>query len=168
MTIQKVHEYLIAFRDAEHAAYRAMLFEPDFERFSQAKRALEQFAPGIRLGSKVMRWEDEDLPSREEGQKTLSSQYAPREILRIEQHSLPDGSVRYAGSLSATFTLPDADRPEPHTSVRFIIRESDTGYEIESRQRSPTLAFPYWETTGGPDIQLPDEPDEVVVYIEEE
>jgi hypothetical protein len=166
--MQDIYDFMIAFRDAEHAAYRAMLLEPDYERFRQIRQSLEAFAPAIRLSSQIVRNRNETIPPEGKAQQELERNYSPRVLLRLESYTLPQGHTLYAAYMTGTNTSRRTGQIALKTRLRYFVEAMPDGFQIVGFQHAPNSAFPYWETTGGQDITLPNEPDEVVVYREEE
>jgi hypothetical protein len=168
MSIEDVHSFIQDYCDAERAAYEAMLTEPDPQRYQEAKSRLQAFGARLRLTANIDRFEDEPLPAPEEAQAQLAQQYQMRRQLRIEKYQVDAKGEIYAVYLTGTLAMPSTGEPALRTQIRLLVQMTPQGWQIISRQHPPNIAFPYWETTGGEDITLPETPDEVVVYIEEE
>ncbi|GAB4574781.1 MAG: hypothetical protein Kow0077_23050 [Anaerolineae bacterium] len=163
-----VRRFMEQFREAEHAAYRAWLLEADFDRFAKKRDALMRLGAAIPFSSTMPRWRDDPLPPPDEAEQTLRTEYAPRRLLRLEAHTLPDGRRVYAAFVSGTHTIRTTGRPPSSVAECYIVARGEAGWQIISRRSAPNPAFPYWETTGGEDIALPETPDAVLELEDEE
>ncbi len=130
--MQEIVAFLEQFIDVEHAARRALLVEPDDDRFQQSRLAYETMAAFPGLAASVYRARGAGIPSADEAQRRLLTQGARRLPYWAEAYEHPERGTLYIAYLSSTLSPTGDGVPEDRTALRMTVGATPEGLRILS------------------------------------